>query len=55
MKTFGLKPSSLVGELKEAVKEAVLEGKIKNEYEEAYHYLLVLGEARGLQTIATAQ
>jgi putative nucleotidyltransferase with HDIG domain len=55
MQTFGLEPSSLVGELKEAIKEAVLEGEIKNEYEEAYHYLLALGEARGLQPIATAQ
>jgi poly(A) polymerase len=55
MRTFGLKPSSLVGELKEAVKEAVLEGKIKNEYEEGCHYLLALGKARGLQSIAAAQ
>ncbi len=55
MQTFGLKPSSLVGELKEAIKEAVLEGEIKNEYEEAYHYLLTLGKAHGLQPIPTAQ
>jgi hypothetical protein len=32
-----------------------LEGKIRNEYEEAYHYLLVLGKARGLQPISIAQ
>lgn len=55
MRTFELKPSSVVGELKEAIKEAVLEGKIRNEYEEAYHYLLVLGKARGLQPISIAQ
>ncbi len=55
MQIFGLKPSSLVGELKEAIKEAVLQGEIKNEYEEAYHYLLALGKARGLQAVATTQ
>jgi poly(A) polymerase len=55
MRTFELKPSSVVGELKEAIKEAVLEGKIRNEYEEAYHYLLVLGKARGLQPISIGQ
>lgn len=55
MQTFELKPSSVVGELKEAIKEAVLEGKIRNEYEEAYHYLLVLGKARGLHPISIAQ
>ena len=48
MQTFGLNPSRLVGELKKAIREAVLEGKIKNEYEEAYRYLLSMGEARGL-------
>jgi poly(A) polymerase len=55
MQTFGLKPSSLVGELKEAVKEAVLQGELKNEHEEAYHYLLALGKTRGLQAVATTE
>jgi putative nucleotidyltransferase with HDIG domain len=55
MHTFGLKPSSLVGTLKEAIKEAVLQGELKNEYEEAHHYLLALGKARGLQAVATTQ
>ena len=55
MQTFGLKPSSLVGTLKEAIKEAVLQGELKNEYEEAYHYLLALGKTHGLQVVATMQ
>jgi poly(A) polymerase len=55
MQTFGLNPSSLVGELKEAVKEAVLQGELKNEHEEAYRYLLALGKTRGLQAVATTQ
>jgi poly(A) polymerase len=55
MQTFGIKPSRMIGELKRAVKEAILEGEIKNEYEEVYRYLLTLGKARGLQAVATAQ
>ena len=53
MQTFGLQPSRLVGELKEAIKEAVLEGEIKNEYQEAYAYLLMLGKTRNLRLVAT--
>jgi putative nucleotidyltransferase with HDIG domain len=55
MQTFGIKPSRMIGELKKAIKEAILEGEIKNEYEEVYRYLLALGKARGLQAVATTQ
>jgi|SRR5690554_794026 len=40
MKVCNLKPSRKVGEIKEAIEEAILEGKIGNNYEEAYEYLL---------------
>ncbi|RPI71517.1 MAG: HD domain-containing protein [Ignavibacteriales bacterium] len=40
MKICNLKPSKKVGEIKEAIEEAILEGKIGNNYEEAYEYLL---------------
>ncbi|AWN82296.1 CCA tRNA nucleotidyltransferase [Candidatus Cardinium hertigii] len=49
MQAFGLRPSPQVGFIKEAVKEAILEGKIKNSYEEAFRYMLMIGEQYGLQ------
>lgn len=51
MTTFGLKPDRMVGEIKEALKEAVLEGEIKNEFEEAYAYMLELGKQKGLEIV----
>lgn len=39
MDVCNLKPSKKVGEIKEAIEEAILDGKIGNNYEEAYNYL----------------
>jgi poly(A) polymerase len=51
METFGLKPSRQVGELKEAVLEAILEGEVPNEWEPAYQLLLARGAALGLTKV----
>ncbi|MCC9136280.1 CCA tRNA nucleotidyltransferase [Pontibacter silvestris] len=51
METFGLKPSKTVGELKEILTEAILEGKVKNEPDEAYAYLLEKGKQMGLRQV----
>ncbi len=40
MKVCNLKPSKKVGEIKIAIEEAILDGVIGNNYEEAYQYLL---------------
>jgi poly(A) polymerase len=48
MAIFDLKPSQKIGILKEAVKEAILEGEITNDYDAAYEFVLRRGEKLGL-------
>ncbi len=43
MKVFELKPSRPVGLIKEAIKEAILEGKIRNDKAEAIEYMKKIG------------
>ena len=49
MTIFDLKPSREIGVLKEAVKEAILEGEIPNEYQAAYDFVLKRAEKLGLK------
>lgn len=49
MATFNLKPSKEIGIIKEAIKEAILEGEIPNEYGAAKEFMLAKGKAIGLK------
>tara|TARA_R110000868_G_scaffold1389_6_gene10707 strand:+ start:7442 stop:8860 length:1419 start_codon:yes stop_codon:yes gene_type:complete len=49
METFNLKPSKAIGIIKEAIKEAILEGEIPNEHEAAYQLMLGEGKRLGLK------
>lgn len=48
MQTYGIPPCSLIGEIKEVIKEAILEGEIRNDYDEAYALMEKLAAERGL-------
>jgi tRNA nucleotidyltransferase (CCA-adding enzyme) len=48
MKLFNLKPSREIGILKEAIKEAILEGEILNDYDAAYEFMLKRAAKLGL-------
>jgi putative nucleotidyltransferase with HDIG domain len=48
MELFNIKPSKEIGMLKEAIKEAILEGEIPNEYKAAYEFMLKKASKIGL-------
>ena len=50
IKAFNIKPSREIGIIKEAIKEAILEGIIPNEYDAAFNLMLEKGRKLGLKT-----
>ncbi len=48
MKILNIGPSKIIGELKEEIKEAILMGKIENNYQDGYDYLVRLAQKKGL-------
>ena len=48
METFSIPPCREIGIIKSAIKEAILEGEIHNNFEEAYQFMLTKGKELGL-------
>ena len=49
IETFGIKPCKIVGDIKNAIKEAILEGEIKNNYQDAYDFMIAKAREFGLE------
>ncbi len=48
IETFNLRPGPEIGKIKEAIKEAILDGTIKNDRDEAWKFMIQLGSEMGL-------
>ncbi len=53
MEAFNLKPSKEIGMIKEAIKEAILEGEIPNEHGAAREFMLKKGQELGLKKVSS--
>ncbi|MFZ9188149.1 MAG: HD domain-containing protein, partial [Algoriphagus sp.] len=51
MVTFGISPSKIIGDIKEEIKEAILEGRIQNNQAEARLLMLQIAQEKGLYPI----
>ncbi len=51
IETFNLPPCKLIGDIKTAIKDAILDGIIANDYEEAREFMLKFADEKGLKPV----
>ncbi len=51
MKTYGIEPCNIIGEIKIIIKDAILDGKIENNFEQAYALMEEIAAEKGLTKI----
>ncbi|WP_370090384.1 CCA tRNA nucleotidyltransferase [Ekhidna sp.] len=49
IEVFDIKPSRVIGDIKNEIKDAILDGRIKNDEKEAFNLMLKLGQKHGLK------
>ncbi|MBK9104900.1 MAG: HD domain-containing protein [Saprospiraceae bacterium] len=51
MATFGIRPGRLVGEIKTAIREAILDGVLESDYDQAFAFMINEGRKHGLEPV----
>ena len=55
MKCYDLRPCGVIGEIKEVIKNAILDGEIRNDFGEAYALMEKVAEERGLKKVCDVE
>jgi hypothetical protein len=48
MTIFDIQPGRIIGDIKDQIKEAILDGQIKNDRQEAYALMLKIASEKGI-------
>jgi len=51
MNTFNIQPGKQVGDLKALIREAILEGEINNDYQEAFNFMIDKARQMGINPV----
>lgn len=54
METFGLKPCRVVGEIKTAIREAILDGQLESDYQKSFEFMIEEGKRHGLVPVKSS-